>query len=122
MIINPSAHTVIPRTKAFRIHGRYRKKQDVSLPGGKQLFFAVTKLLSGVAVFLLLTTLWQGSSIRQVEAQISTIEMQRDQLVNANILMRAKKANLFSPEAVGVLAENQFAIHLPGVGQYRFIQ
>jgi len=122
MIINPSAHTVIPRRNAFKSRSRYRRQQSLSLPGGKLLFFSVTKVLCAASVFLLLSSLWLGSSIDQVEAQISKVETQREQLVNANILIRAKKANLFSPETVGAMAGNQFAIHLPESGQYKFIK
>ena len=122
MIINPSAHTVIPRKKAFKSRSRYRRQQTLGLPGGKQLFFAVTKVLCGVTAFLLLGSFWLGSSIQQVDTQISKIETQRDQLANLNILMRAKRANMFSPETVGAMAGDQFAIHLPGSGQYKFIK
>ncbi len=122
MIINPSAHTVIPRRNAFRKRSRIRRQQALSLPGGKPFFFAVSKIFCGAAVFLFLSSLWLGSSIHQVDAQISKVETQRDQLVNSNILMRAKKANMFSPETVGVMAGDQFAIHLPGAGQYKFLK
>jgi len=54
-----------------------------------------------------------------VNEQIELVAGQHDELVNANILLRAKKARLFSPEAVGLLAENHLAIHLPQSGQYR---
>ncbi len=122
MIINPSAHTVIPRRKAFKSRSRYRRQQALSLPGGKQLFFAASKVFCGVALFLLLGSLWLDGSIREVDAQISKVETQRDQLVDSNILMRAKKANMFSPETVGAMAGDQFAIHLPESGQYKFIK
>ena len=122
MIINPSAHTVVPRRKVFRVRNRMRRQQALRFPGGKQFFFALSKIMCGTAVFLLLSTLWLGSSIRQVDAQIGKVETQRDQLANSNILMRAKKANMFSPEAVGLMAGDQFAIHRPGAGQYRFLK
>lgn len=122
MIINPSAQTVIPRRNAFKSRSRYRRQQALELPGGKQLFLAVTKVLCGVTLFLLIGSLWLGGSIRQIDAQISKVEVQRDQLVNSNILMRAKKANMFSPETVGTMAGDQFAIHLPESGQYKFIK
>jgi hypothetical protein len=122
MIINPSANTVIPRRNAFRNRSRIRRQQAFIFPCGKPFFFAVSKVACGAAVFLFLSSLWLGSSIRQVDAQITTVEMQRDQLVNSNILMRAKKANMFSPETVGIMAGDQFAIHLPGTEQYKFIK
>lgn len=122
MIINPSAHTVIPRRNAFKSRSKYRRQQVLRFSGGRQFFFALTKVLSGVAVFLLFSTFWLDSSVEQVEVQIVKIEMQRDQLVNSNILMRAKKANMFSPETVGAMAGDQFAIHLPESGQYKFLK
>ncbi len=120
MIINPSAHIMIPRTNSFTGRPRrWRRKAFTCSFGGKSFCLAVTKLLCGVGAFVFLSSLWLGSSIGQVDSQISKIEMQHEQLVTANILLRAQKARLFSPETVGALAGDQFAIHLPESGQYR---
>lgn len=120
MIINPSVHAIIPRTNSFAGRSRRRRRQafDFSF-GGKQFCFAVTKMLCGFGAFVFLSSLWLGSSIGQVNSQISKIELQHEQLVTANILLRAKKARLFSPETVGVMAGDQLAIHLPNSGQYK---
>ncbi len=120
MIINPSAHIIIPRTNSFAGCPRRRRRQVFNLSfGGKKFCFAVTKMLCGFGALVFLSSLWLGSSIGQVDSQISKIEMQHEQLVTANILLRAQKARLFSPETVGALAGDQFAIHLPESGQYR---
>ncbi len=119
MIINLSSHTIVPRTDSFRTCSRRRRGKGLSLLGGKLFWLNFTKIVCGFGAFLFLSTLWLGSSIRQVNAEISKVENQHKQLVNANILMRAKKARLFSPETVGVLAGDKLAIHLPGLEQYR---
>ena len=123
MIINPSAHTVIPRKNTpFRTANRRGSRRRMTVPGGKHFFVAAVKMCLASAFFLLLSSLWLSSSISEVEEQIAKMETQREQLVNSNILMRAKKANMFSPETVEEMAGDQFAIHLPQSGQYKFIQ
>ncbi len=125
MIINPSAHTVISRGNSFQRRslrrGRQgiRGRQGMTIPGGKLFWFAAAKVLSVTVLLFFVSSLWLGSSVTQVNEKIELVASQHDELVNANILLRAKKANLFSPEAVGLLAGNHLAIHLPQSGQYR---
>ena len=94
----------------------------MNIPGGKLFFFSALKIVAVAMLFLVVSSLWLGNSIRQVDTQITKMEKQRDQLVDANIAMRAKKANMFSPETVGAMVGDQFAIHLPQSGQYRFLK
>ena len=120
MIINPSVHFINPHTNSFAGRQRPRRRHAFNLFFGEKKFcLAVIKMLCGIGAFVFLSSLWFGNSIGQVNSQISKIEMQHEQLVTANILLRAQKARLFSQETVGVLAGDQFAIHLPESGQYR---
>ncbi len=119
MIVNLASHTIVPRTGSIRSRSRRRKGQRRVLPGGKHLWLALTKVVCGFGLFLFLSSLWLNSSISDVNAEINRVENQHEQLVSANILMRAQKARLFSPETVGELAGDKLAIHLPGSGQYR---
>lgn len=119
MIINPSAHTMIPRRNSFRHHGGSRRRQGVPLRGSKQLCFGVTKVLLVSALFLFISSAFLGGSAERIAAEIGNLEASQGELVNANIMLRAKKARLFSSETVGVLAGNQLAIHIPASGQYR---
>lgn len=120
MIINPSTHTIIPCTNTFATRPRRQRRRALNFSSSTKKFcFAVTKMLCGFGVVVFLLSLWLGSSVDKISRQISTIEMQHEQLVTANILLRAKKAHLFSPETVGALAGDQFAIHLPESGQYK---
>ncbi len=83
------------------------------MPGGKRFFKVAIKLLCAGGIVLGASTLWLGHSINRVDEQISKIELQKEQLLNANILMRAKKAALFSKETVADMAGDQLAIHNP---------
>jgi hypothetical protein len=119
MVNNLSAHTMSPRRNSFQSRLGSRRHQGVVLPGGKLLWFGVTKVLLVAALLLFISSALQGGSAERVAAEIRNLEASHGELVNANILLRANKARLFSSEAVGVLAGNQLAIHIPASGQYR---
>ncbi len=119
MIINPSAHTMIPRRNAFRRHTARRRREALSLPGGKQLWLSVTKVLLVSFLFLFIGSSLLSGTATRVAAEIDALEMSHAELVSTNVLLRAKKAQLFSPKAVEVTAGNQLAIHIPASGQYR---
>jgi len=119
MIINPSAHAMIPRRNSFRRTVIGRRRQTLSIPGGKQLWWSVSKVLAGVAVFLFMASFFINGSITRVSGEVEQLKTIHNELVDANILLRAQKARLFSPEAVGVLAGNQLSIKLPASWQYR---
>ena len=118
MIINPSAHTVIPRNNSFNRCSQRRVRQAMSIPGGKQFWYAATRIMVAATLVLFVTSLWFGKSVTEVNQKIEMVAVEHEELVNANILLRAQKAHLFSPEAVGALAANQLAIHVPRSGQY----
>jgi len=118
MIINPSAHTMIPRRNSFRNRTIGRRKRISLASIDKQFCFAVSKICLVSAVFLFLSSLWLQGSIKQVSAEIEQIEVSQGKLATDNIILRAERARLFSPESVETLAKNQLAIHLPGPEQY----
>lgn len=119
MIINPSAHTMIPRRNSFRTRALGRRRIALSIPGGKQLWLGISKVVSAACVVLFMASfLLNGLAVR-VSAEIGQTEVIYNELANSNVLLRAQKARLFSPESVGKLAGNQLAIHLPASGQYR---
>ena len=119
MIINPSAHTMIPRRNSFRNRAIGRRRQALSIPGGKELWLGISKVLFVASVFLFIVSFVLDGSISRVTGEIEQMETTHSKLVDANVLLRAQKARLFSSEEVGVLADNQLAIHIPATGQYR---
>jgi hypothetical protein len=119
MIINPSAHTMIPRRNSFRNHTGSRRYRGVTLPGGKRLWFGAAKVLLASALFLFISSALHNGSVERLTTEIENLEASHGELFAANVLLRAEKARLFSPEAVGVLAGDQLAIHIPVSGQYR---
>ncbi len=119
MIINPSAHTIVPRRNSFQNRAIGRRRKMLTIPGDKRLWLAMSKVLAFSVLFLSVSLFWLGGSAQRVTAQIEKEKIACDELVNNNILLRAQKAQLFSQEAVGALAGSQLAIHLPASGQYR---
>jgi len=118
MIINPSAHTMIPRRNSFRRHDGYGRRQSMTLPGGKQLWYGLTKVLLVAVLFLCVAFSLMDGSRERIAAEIADLEAVHNELVTTNILLRAKKARVFSSEAVGVAAGSQLAIHTPVSEQY----
>lgn len=119
MIINPSAHTMIPRGNTLRNRPYARRSLTFSLPGGRLLWYAVTKVALAVSVLLFVTSFWLTGAIEQVSEEIGTATAVHHELVSANILLRAEKARLFSSDEVGKMAGRDLALYLPKSGQYR---
>jgi hypothetical protein len=119
MIINPSAHTMIPRRNSFRNRALGRRRKPLSIPGGKQLWLGISKVLVAASVILFIASLLLNGSDAKISAEIEQMETIYNEVANSNVLLRAQKARLFSPEAVGAIAGNQLAIHIPVSGQYR---
>ncbi len=118
MIFNPSAHTIVSRRSSFQSRAIGRRRKGLSIPGNKQFWSGMSKVLFGSVLFLFVSFFWLGSSVQRVTAEIEKEKGTYEEVVNANILLRAKKAQLFSPKTVGALAGSQLAIHLPASGQY----
>ena len=120
MIINPSAHTMIPRRNSFqnRAIGRRRRRQALSVPGGKQLWYGVMKVLGAAAVVVAISSFWLNGSVEQLSADIEEVQATHSELVNVNLSLRVQRTQLFSFETVEALANNQLAIHVPTSGQY----
>ena len=119
MIINPSAHTMIPRRNTFRPHAGYRRRQAITLPGGKRLWFGGAEVLLASVLFLSVSSSLLNGSTERVSGEIASLQVAHEELVTANIVLRAKKARMFSSEAVEMVAGRQLAIHIPASGQYR---
>lgn len=119
MIMNPSAHTMIPRKNSFRQYGSSRVRQRLTLPGGKQLWCGVAKVSLSLALLLLISSVFTNGSTKRMTVEIETLEARYGELVNVNNLLQEEKKHLFSLDAVGARAGNQLAIHIPASGQHR---
>ncbi len=119
MIINPSAHTVIPRGNTLRSRNAVRHQKSLSLPGGKLLWYGVTKALFFSSLLLFVCFFWLSGSVEQVNKEIEKTTAAHHELVSNNILLRAQKAKMFSPQEVEKLAGQGLALYLPAAGQYR---
>lgn len=120
MIINPSANTMIPRRNSFRYHTgtSSRRSHGFVLPGGKQLWAGVAKVLLASVLFVVISFSLLHGSADKLAAEIADIEASHAELMGNNILLRARKAQLFSSEVVGTMASNELAIQRPTSDQY----
>ncbi|MEN8200195.1 MAG: hypothetical protein ABFR63_08995 [Thermodesulfobacteriota bacterium] len=91
----------------------------MAVPGGKQLWSVVVKILPVTLMLVFFSSLWLGSYVVQVNSEIEALETEYQELMNANIVLRAQRARHFSPDAVGSLAAEELAIFLPVPDQYR---
>ncbi|MCK5070664.1 MAG: hypothetical protein KAR01_08980 [Desulfocapsa sp.] len=120
MIINPSAHTMIPRRNSYRRRYNSRSRYQVkTLPGGKQLWFAAAKFAVASVMFLFVASFLLNGVSERVTMEIANLELSQTELVEDNILLLAQKAHHFSPEVVASVVGNQLEIHIPAPGQYR---
>ncbi len=119
MIINPSAHTMTSPGNSFRRRSVARRKFGLSIPGGKVLWLGIAKIMGIASVFLFVASFLLNGSLARVTEEINVIAGTHSELLNTNVLLRAEKAMLFSPQTVGTLAEEQLAIHIPASGQYK---
>jgi len=120
MIINPSANTIIPRRNSFRYQtcASSRRSRSLVLLGGKQLWYSVSKVLLASVLFVVVTFSLLNGSAEKLASEIAGIEASHAELVGSNILLRARKAQLFSSEVVGTMASSELAIHRPTSDQY----
>ncbi len=120
MIVNPSVQTMIPR-RNNRCKRSYTGSRpgSVRFPGGRMLWYSAGRALLVSFLMLAAVSVWARHSTQRLDLQIGQVEALQNELVNTNIILRAQKARLFSPQAVESLAGQQLALQLPGSGQYR---
>lgn len=119
MIINPSANTMIPRGNTLRNRPYTRRQTAFSMPGGKQLWYGVTKVLLFSSVLLFVCSFWLTGALQRVNGEIEKATALHHELLSANILLRAEKAKSFSSVEVSKMAGQDLALYLPKSGQYR---
>jgi hypothetical protein len=121
MIINPSAHTMIPRRNVYRRQAAFRGKRTLSLPGGRLLWIGTAKVLAISVCLCFVATAFLNRSAAKLSTEIEAVTASTTELHRVNTLLNEQTKQLFSTETIGGLANDQLAIHLPvpGSGQYR---
>jgi hypothetical protein len=122
MIINPSAHTMIPHGNVMRNRPYAHRQLALRMPYGRQLWYGMTKVLLFSSILLFVCSFWLAGAVERVNGEIEKATVIHHELVNANILLRAQKARLFSSDEVGRLAEENLALYLPESNQYRKVK
>jgi len=82
------------------------------------MWYGITKVLLFSSVLIFVCSFWLTSAVERVNGEIEKATAIHHELVNTNILLRAQKARLFSPNEVGKLAGENLALYLPKSSQY----
>jgi len=90
------------------------------LPGDRELWLSVGKILLVLCPMVLAVNLWLASSFNNLEASVQAVESVRHELMDNQINLRAKRAQLFSPERVQMIAAEKLSLHVPGKEQVKF--
>jgi hypothetical protein len=97
-----------------------QKQKALSWPGDKELWFSVGKMLLILCPIILVVNLWLASSFKNLEVSVQAVENVRHELMDNQINLRAKRAQLFSPERVQMIAAEKLSLHVPGKEQVKF--
>lgn len=103
-----------------RFRQQLRKQKVFFLPGDKELWLSVGKILLVLCPLVLAVNLWLASSFNNLEASVQAVESVRHELMDNQINLRAKRAQLFSPERVQMIAAEKLSLHVPGKEQVKF--
>jgi len=116
MLINHPAPAYCRPMMSSPMRQQLRQKA-VGLIGQKVLWIAAGKVLLLFFPLLFLVYFWLSSSAERNAATILAAEEGRSVLTDENIILRAKRARLYSPENLNTMAANQLALYVPGKGQ-----
>jgi hypothetical protein len=108
-----------PYFRPMRFRQQVRKQKAFSLPGEKELWISIGKMLLVLCPMVLAVNLWLASSFNNLEASVLAVENVRNELMDSQIHLRAKRAQLFSPERVQALAAEKLSLHVPGKEQVK---
>lgn len=100
---------------------RHLWQRAVGLLGPKVMMMAEAKILFIFCLTLLLANAWLSSSSSRIAVTVLEAEEGRSALVDENIILRAERAYLVSPEYLEKTAAHRFALYVPEKRQvFRF--
>ncbi|MBC8208248.1 MAG: hypothetical protein H8E79_03650 [Desulfobulbaceae bacterium] len=94
-----------------------RRQKGLELAGAKRLLQPVGKMLLVLCPIWLASNLILSFAVNQLTDNFTAMETARHELRDQNIGLRAQKAQLFSPNQVGVMAGEKLNLHVPAENQ-----
>ena len=116
---NPAQPYLRPRADS-RFRKQLGKQKVFSLSGDRKLWLLVVKMLLVICPMLLAGNLWLSASTNTLEQSVQAVLKVRHELIESRMQLRAKSADLFSPERVRIIAEEQLSPHVPEKEQVMF--
>ncbi|MBU1568527.1 MAG: hypothetical protein KJ630_23235 [Proteobacteria bacterium] len=87
------------------------------LPGGLILWKAVGRIVLSMLPFILAANMFLASTVDDVERSLIAIDNQRHELMDKNIGLLAKRARLYAPERVSLMAADKLSLYAASPGQ-----
>lgn len=107
-----------PKSMAnVRVRQQVRRQKVVEFPGGILLWKAMGKVSAALVLVVFALQLVLGSMAGSNVSLLKEAELERHTLVDANIMLRAQKAQLLSEAQIELAAKEKLALVVPGKGQ-----
>lgn len=117
MNIQSHTHNFFPKALHVGVRQNVRRQKGMELPGGVLLWATVVKVLLIIMPLTLAGNLWVTSAMNSVETRIQAEQHAISQANSENIIIRANKAQLVSPEHMRIIAAEKLALMVPEPGQ-----
>ncbi len=117
MIFHNSAQSYVRPVANVGIRQHLTRLSIGELPGGILLWKAIGKVAVAVCVATITMNVALSVYKGNLANAVVTVELQRHELMDRNINLRAKRAALLSPQAVELAAGKMLSLYSPVKGQ-----
>jgi len=84
-----------------------------SRAGHRKMRLAVVKILFLLGPLVLAVNLWLSSSFRNFELAVQEVAGVRQELIDTQLSLRAKRDRLYAPERIRMIAAEQLSLYVP---------
>ncbi len=107
----PDYHCFRPRANSPFL-SRISNQKVASRAGHKKLLLAVVKVLLFLGPMAVVTNLWLSSTSRNFELSVQEVKDIRQELIDSQFVLRAKRDRLYAPERIRMIAAEQLSLYV----------
>lgn len=108
----PDYHCFRPRANS-PILMQISNQRVSSRTGHRKMLHAVVKVLLLLGPMVLAVNLWLSSSYKNLDHSVQKVEGVRQELINTQLSLRAKRDRLYAPERIRMIAAEQLSLYVP---------